>query len=526
MKNRYSQMMPLFVLTPLLMLLMVLPLSAQPSPSAGTLRFGREAGWKDFPTLSGTGFQKAKDGTLDLTLAASEYRADEDTDLLVHFNERLRDEASRYRIPPDPALVQRGFSALGGGSAVFRGQTPLTLQATTDALLAPGRGWGDFSFEFWLYPSVVEDGETLLEWQGGRTSSGTFETQNLRVGFQGARMVWTFQNLFAPSPSAAAVTLSVKGASVLIPKQWHHHLLRYRADTGLLEYLIDGKTEGLIHATPSGTEDGRPYGLVVGPRTRGELVLGGRYQGALDELRLSRAWIDQPQRDRFIADYAQKGTAISRIFDLRFPGSTVASITARAFTEGNSGLVWSFRMAETIRYQWSFEGDSTKSLSTPEAEEDSWIRFQPGVLQPGQDLSRLASGRYLQLRVDLLPSGTGTETPRVNEIVVNTLPNPAPPPPTGFEVIPGDGQITVRWKSVVQGSPEGYLVFFGHRPGQTMGTLSTQGTSPLNVGKTTQVVLTGLTNDQIYYVSVAAYRSTAVSTVSRELAVRPQRNLP
>ena len=505
----------------ILWLLIALPSQAQSPGEAGTLRFGREAGWKDFPFLAGTGFQRAKDGTMDLTLAASEYSGDDDTDLLVHFDDRLRDEASRYRITPEPNPIRRGFAALGGGSAVFQGNNPVTLQATSEAFFAPGRGWGDFTLEFWLYPSRVEDGETILEWTGGRTSTGTFETQNFRVGFEGARLVWTLQNLFAASPALPAVTVVVKGNSVLIPKQWHHHLLRYRASTGLLEYLIDGKTEGLTHATPSGTEDGKPYGAVVGPRTRGEIVLGSTYNGALDELRLSRSWVEDAQEDRFVADFATKGTAVSRIFDLRFPDSTVQSLTARAFNEGNSALAWSFRMAETIRYQWSFTGTTTKSLVAPEAEEDSWIRFEPG-----QDLSRLAQGRYLQLRVDLLSSGTGTETPRVNQIVVTTLPNPPPPAPSGVEAIPGNGQITVRWKPVMQGAVEGYLVFFGPRPGRTQGTLSTQGTSPLDVGKVTEIVLTGLTNDQIYYVSVAAYRSTAVSVVSRELPARPQRNLP
>ena len=86
--------------------------------------------------------------------------------------------------------------------------------------------------------------------------------------------------------------------------------------------------------------------------------------------------------------------------------------------------------------------------------------------------------------------------------------------------MPGDGLVTVRWRPVVQGSVEGYLVFFGPRPGQTQGTVSTQGVSPLDVGKVNQVVLTGLTNDQIYYISVAAYRSSAVSVVSRRLSSR------
>jgi hypothetical protein len=505
----------------LLVLLLVAPLVGAQSTAAGTLRFGRDAGWKDFPTLAGTGFQRAPDGTLDLTLAAAEYTADEDTDLLVHFNDQLRDEASRYRVPQGAPGIRRGFSALGGGSVVFRGESPLVLQAGTEALFAPGRGWTDFTLEFWLYPSRADDGEVVFDWQGGRTSSGTFETQDFRVGFQDSRLVWTLQNLFAPSPGSPAVTIVVKGDGVLVPKQWHHHLLRYQASTGLLEYLVDGKTESLTHATPSGTEDGKPYGLVIGPRTRGEVALGSRYDGALDELRLTRGWVENPQRDRYVSDFATKGTAISRIFDLRFPGSTVDTVKVRSSAEGNTSVVWSFRMADSIRYQWTFSGDTTKSLAAPEAEEDSWIRFQPG-----QDLSRIAAGRYLQLRVDLLPSGTGTETPRINQITVTTRPSPPPPAPAGLEVIPGDSQVTLRWRPVIQGSPDGYLVFFGPRPGQTQGTISTQGTSPLDVGKVTEVVLTGLTNDQIYYFSVAARRSSAVGPVTPEVPARPQRKLP
>lgn len=494
-------------------LLLLAPAEAQTPGSASVLRFGREAGWKDFPLLSGTGFQKAKDGTTDLVLAASEYTADEDTDLLVHFNDRVRDDAVRYRIAAEPSPVQRGFAALGGGSAVFRGETPVVLQATGEALFAAGRGWGDFTVEFWLYPSRADDGETVVEWQGGRTSSGTFETQGLRASFENSRLVWTFQNLFAGSPAQPALTLTVKGTSVLVPKQWHHHLLRYQAATGLLEYLIDGKTEGLVHATPSGTEDGRPYGLVIGPRTKGELILGGRYQGALDELRISRIWVDQPQPDRFLADFAARGTAVSRILDLRFPGSTVDSVQVRASSPGDTGVIWSYRMADTIRYQWTFGGDTAKSLAAPEAEEDSWIRFTPG-----QDLSRKAAGRYLQIRIDLLPSGTGTDTPRVNEITVNTRPSPPPPAPSGLELIPGDGRITVRWRPVLQGNPDGYYVFVSPRPGSA--------TRPLDAGKVTEFVLDGLANDQIYYVSVAAYRSSAVGPLTREAAARPQRKIP
>jgi len=513
----FPVLMGLFWLVPALV--------AQTTPAASTLRFGLSNGWKDFPSLTGIGFERARDGFLDLTLQAAEYTGDDNTDMLFHFNDRLRDDASRYQAAtstaPDLAsVIKRGFAALGGGSAVFRGDNPVVLQATPGALFSAKQGWGDFTVEFWLYPSEVQDGESVLKWQGGRTSSGAFETQLFQVSFAGSRLVWTLQNLFATTPSAKAVTIQLSGDKTLIPRQWHHHLLRYQASTGLLEYTLDGLTEALTHATPSATEDGQVYGLVTGSQTKGEVVLGDKYNGALDELRMSRDFVDSPQTDRYLTGFATKGTAISRIFDLRFAGSFIETITARATRAGDTALVYSYRMAETIRYQWNFDGTTDKSLAqAPEEEQDSWTRFEPG-----DKLFSGLSGRYLQLRIDLLPSGTGKQTPRLTELTVNASPNLPPPSPSGLEVTAGNGTLELRWKPVMQGKVDGYLVFFGTRPGQYLDTKSNQGASPLKLGNVTSVTLSGLANDQIYYVSVATYQATNISVNSRELASRPSRD--
>lgn len=489
------------------------PSWAEEIPSALEFHFGRSAGWKDFPYRQGVGLIRGAEGTPELALAATEYQGDDDTDLLLHANDRLHDEASRYQTPASVPQIQRGFGALGGGSLVFRGNDPVVLQASRDALFSGGRGWGDFTIEFWLYPALVDDGETVFEWAGTRTSSGPVESQNFRVSFEDSHLVWTLQNLFAASPAVAAKTLTVTGTSTLVPKTWHHHVLRYQAGTGLLEYLIDGQTESLAYATPSGHQDGQPWGLVLGPRTNGQISLGGHYQGAMDEIRLSRAWIEDPQQDRFLAEASQKGTVTSRVFDLHFAGSTLDKIQAVSSAPGNTKILWSFRMADTIQYQWQFDGTTAKSLANPQNEDSSWIRFTPG-----QDLTRLASGRYLQLRIDLLPSGTGNDTPKIRAITVTAKPSPPPPAPTGIEVIPGDGQIQVKWKPVLQGSPTGYYVFITTRPGQAV--------RPIDAGNQTEWLATGLANDQIYYVSVAAYRGEAVGPLTREFAARPERKSP
>ena len=95
--------------------------------------------------------------------------------------------------------------------------------------------------------------------------------------------------------------------------------------------------------------------------------------------------------------------------------------------------------------------------------------------------------------------------------------------------ISGVTEIPAGRSIVVQGeAPEAPEAPEGEDASATPSATPTAEAAPVQAAPAegTQIVLTGLSNDQIYYVSVAAYRSTAVSPVTKELSARPQRNLP
>ena len=508
--------------------------------TAQQLSFGRENGWKDW-NLQGIGLERDKEGYMELTLARGGETQDAKTDLLAHFDHGLLDDSSGHYFVSGPASVaSRVFSHIGDGSAVFHGRTPIVYTAGQNALWGPHQVWGSFTIEFWLYPTEGDDGETILQWQGTRTSSGPEQGQLFRVTFEDSHLVWTFQNLFAPSPSAPAVTVRLSGVSTLIPDQWHHHMIRYDANTGLLEYLVDGVSEAVTYVTPSKTQDGSPYTIMTG-RSSGQLLVGPRYTGALDELRVERAWVETPQLNRYspTSGGGARGIAVSRIFDLGLPDSQVRAIHINYRNVGASQAVFSYRMANAIRYQWQPGGPTLKSLaSSPATEESSWFRFdpqQPLLSQaPG---GKLPQGRFLQLRIELLPSGTNDESPHIQRLVVDYQKNLPPPPPEAVFLTPGNGQLKVSWRPVMKGQVDGYVLFFGTSPGEYFGTSAAQGSSPLDVGNVTSYTLTGLINEQVYYVAVAAYQKIPrpdtpgtyerhLSRNSREVYARPQRTMP
>ena len=75
----------------------------------------------------------------------------------------------------------------------------------------------------------------------------------------------------------------------------------------------------------------------------------------------------------------------------------------------------------------------------------------------------------------------------------------------------------------------GYFLYYGSQPGSYRGTDSELGPSPIDVGKVSQVEVTGLSNSRLYYFSVVAYDSTDPphrSLFSREVSARPSSMFP
>jgi hypothetical protein len=443
-----------------------------------------------------------------LVLEPARYRKSEGTDLLVHFDaESGWDETGRWRIEPRGTfkLAPADLAYMGPGAASFRAPgSQLVLYPEKSPLFGSGSVSGDFSLEFWLYPANVESGEILFLWKGARRDGTRTTTQQVSAIFSRNRMVFAFTNFFAP-PGGGAFQLNLTGASLLVPRTWSHHLVRFDSSTGLVEYLMNGVSEAAAYATATGREGGAVHLPSVG--TASPVTLGQNYTGLLDELRLSSSWVERPNLGRY---GTEPGTAVSPLVDLGWNNTRLASVDAEIRTPGDSGAAFFYRV-----------GDFPETWRTDSPE---WRPFRPGGSLP-----ETARGRYVQVRVELYPDPRGADGPILSSITLHFLPDPPPPPPGEVLALPGDGRITLRWSRVPEADLAGYLVYYGTSPGDYYGREAAQGPSPVDAVDTVSITLTGLTNGRLYYFAVASYDTVLPrrpGEFSREASARPARNVP
>lgn len=484
-------------------------LSASPPGAAEEKRIvlGREDAWRDLARREHLVCLPGLRNTRDLFLQDDEYApAAEDTDLLLHFNEEsFRDEARRYDVERGRALKAEEVRRLGAASAGFNGdRRGVVLRPKAGALFSRRTLWGDFTLEFWLRPSLLNDGEQILGWTGSRWVGGKADPQEVRCTVRARRLVWEFQSFFGAGEAAgpAERRIVLEGLTPLLPRIWHHHLLRFDGATGLLEYLVDGVPEAVAYARTPG---GSPLVPFTGEADTAPVILGRGYTGFLDELRLSRSFVTKPVLARY-ADRA--GVAESIPFDLGYTGTRLLRIEAEARAEPDSGIFYYYRLADRL---------------TAEDVEGEWV-----PVQPGQALKE-ARGRFVQLRLELYPDGRRAVSPQLSEVGIVYEQDLPPAPPAGLFAVAGNGRVRLQWRPVREEDVRGYLLYYGNAPGEYHGTGAAQGPSPVDVGPLPQATLEGLSNGRLYYFAVVAYDSTEPphrSDFSKEVSARPSGALP
>lgn len=466
------------------------------------ISLGKAETWDGFPKKEGLSLKAGRGGFSDLLLADSEYPVTPATDLLLHFNTiPLKGETPLYAIEKNRVEVNGAYAKFGSGAGVFTGTGGVTLTPGPASLFAPGSLWGDFSIEFWLYPAALSDGESILSWKGYKLVNRKIMPQSLDCRVEGRRLVWAFDNLFSPV-SGEPFQLEIRGLERLIPRRWHHHLLRYDSEAGILEYLVDGVPVGTRYSSLNGRESS-PFCLpIIGEAEKTTLTLGGRLTGFMDEFRISREIVRQPLLNRFSRGH---GRATSRVFDLGYSGTLIKKVTARYDKPADSEINFYIR--------------SSDAFNTFESLKTDWIPFIPG-----RPLARPLQGRYLQLMVEFFPDGRNELTPRLFEMTIVYEPDLAPGSPADLKVAPGDGRVTLSWKRVPEDDVRGYYVFYGEAPLNYQGTDAREGASPIDVGNVTSFELTGLTNGKLYFFVVAAYDSSSpphLSDFITEKSARP-----
>jgi len=473
------------------------------------------------------GYQAA-DGVLGKYASLTEHALD----LAVSFDERtpglFRDSVGNYRltVPPQVETVDRSLARAGAGAAYFvhgghdSVSTPILFHPQSrDALFASGNRIKDFTIEFWMYPLNMENGEQIFTWVSTLPDNAS-RIQRIDCFVAKNKMSWSFINFFSSANNSVKQNIEFANLTPLIPKTWSHHLIRFDATTGMLEYIVDGKSEAIVYATSTGRENSEVHTPVIG--SNGRFLLGERFSGLIDEFKIHSVCVGRSS----VQKYAAGGGRIeTRAIDLGANSSGVVRINASGGRTSIRGARVQNEYRENGRFKFSDDGEMNFFIRAGEnpylLKNSPWVMFTPG-----SDI-RGVSGRYAQIAVDFYPSSDGECSPYLEQINIVFHQGEPPMPPRNLTAIACDGGVQLRWRNSITAGTAGYLVYYSSVRGELFGNDSSLGASPIDVGLTNNFYVEGLKNGTLYYFRVAAYDlitgdiNPDVGEFSAEVTARP-----
>lgn len=478
----------------------ILFLSAAGNLFSEQILIGGPSGWNQIYSME-TGISGPDEASW-LQLADNEYGLTADTELLFHFNENIADLSGKYTVKRNLGVqISHGSSKKGSGSAVFSGEKNfLEIIPSETAAFAAGSGrLSDFSIEFWLNPARLSEGENIIRWSGAAEANGILQ-QEILCAISGRDLFWEFTNIFL-TPELQPNSLKLKSSRSLIPKRWHHHLLRYQSDTGLLEYLIDGIPEDLTYTSRGGTEEQEIFYPYIGAAKASGFMIGRGFTGFIDELRITTSFAE-PTLEKFSMN---SGTAITEVLDLGYYDSRFLSLHAESTQTGQTQIYYYYRLSN--------------DYFQPGSAFPRWNQFSAGEILPHS-----VTGRYIQIMAELFPDGTGVNSPRLSEMTIDYTKNLPPVPPAYISGLTGNGRIILNWQPVTDADIAGYKIYYGDKPGMYFGRDADAGSSPINAGNNLSYEIKGLENGKLYYFAVTSYDNAEIpheSSFSREISIRP-----
>ncbi len=469
---------------------------------------GGKNGWNTFAEVTHISPTTGIEGYDSWQLAERQATVSGYTDVLITFNDRyFHDMAGNYQVilPEPDAFIGVQTSERHGESILFRGNGGITLKGGKNALFGKQGLTGSFTVSFWLKPGAVDSGEQIISWHSSRNLSNYSLYQMIIASFEHNHLTWMFTNVF-DQYSDENNTVELQGKSILIPNQWSYHQLVYHSDTGLIEYLVDGRIEDMKFVTDSGRETGTIYPVHLG--VVADLDICSSYTGYLDDFSILNAAIDTQNRQGDLFDRFEKsGEFVTGIFEIAREGCKIASVQAVEqvpdFTDTGYYIRWSEQP-----YGWTD--------SNPEWHE----------IAQGESLLPLQDGykKYYQLKARLYSDGNAQYTPVVTGFSIDYQTRESLTAPYNCTAEAENGAVTLRWKAAPSEGVGSYLVYYGERPGEYLGTCAIEGESPIQLGNVTTATIHGLKNGTVYYFAVCARSEEepiVTGPLSAEVAARP-----
>ncbi len=477
------------------------------------LVLGGEKGWGDVKSMEGLARVKGvgRFGYESLQLVTSTQEINDETDLLLTFDDAsVRDSIGHYEVI-SCNLSRSNDAVRGRGAALSRGvEKGITLKGDKNSIFGSTGLVGSFKIEFWLCPSLAENGETVFSWRSSLNSSVYSKYQMITASFSSNHLEWKFNNIFTGYSDDEVI---LAGTSTTVPKKWSRHTVSFDQDTGALEYSVDGRTECIKFMTETGHENGTVCEPSLGVAAKIEIC--SQYSGKIDNFRIDRGLSakssdcyacvpGQTGNERFKVD---GGYFVSKFIPVSH-SAVLDSIKAEMKVPSQTDVKFYVRAGDDC-YAW----------------DDNFPEWKEVV--PGEKIEGV-KGLYFQIMGQLLPDGGGANSPKLSELVLSYTEQDDPLPPFMIHAEPGNGSVTLSWSNSVDDSAGGYNVYYGNRPGEYLGMVAVEGPSPVKVGNRTSVTLNGLKNGTIYYFAVSAYSKVderICGELSKEVYARPSARL-
>lgn len=464
---------------------------------------GGANGWTELEQAQGVTTGIGRFGYECIELETNAHTVAPSTDLLLTFDENgVVEETGHYTVVAN-TLSLTSSAVRGHGAALSRGtKGGISLQGNAQAIFGRTGLVGSFSIEFWLSPSIAENGENVLSWRSSRNIQRTSQYQMITATFAHNHLEWNFSNIFSGYTERDVI---LAGVSTVIPNVWARHTISFDQESGLLEYCVDGKTEAVRFITLNGHENGTICDPILG--VVADLELCPNYTGKIDNVTIETRPYVRENSDRYASGnetYRVNGGRFTTHPILISQSATLDAVHALMNVPAQTDVRLYVRSGEDC-WGWTDTYPAWKEITSGETLRD-------------------VNGLYFQVAAELLPDGGGTTTPSITQLELRYTEQPLPAAPFTVRAEPGDGSVTLSWTYSVDDTAGGYYVYYGNRSGEYLGRAAVEGMSPVRAGNVTSLTLTGLQNGTIYYFAVSSYSRIDGSIngpLSQEVYARP-----
>lgn len=478
---------------------------------AKEIRLGGKNGWPQLEVADNVTTGIGRFGYQSVELKTNDFEADGFTDLILNFENPSNPVSFGDYTVLKNDLQNVSATELGKGAGLSRDNGGITLKGKEGTFFGSEGLSGSFSIDFWLNPALAENGEEIFQWHSSRTVDNHIIYQMMNANFEGGHIKWYLSNIF-DNFYEGNQNLFLEGSTTIIPNKWTRHTLSFDAETGLLEYLVNGYVEDIRYITSTGHEGGDISLVLLG--VPAEFDICSHFTGKIDDFRIAKtsyslSGYQNAENAGSIEHmkYVRSGGYFRSRPLMASAGSVLNSVDVEMWAPEQTAINLYVRSGDN-RYNWTDTYPEWKSI------------------EPGEELTGV-SGLFFQVACDLYPDGNGQTTPSVTEIKLNYTELPLPLPPFSVSAVAGDGCVTLKWNYSVDETTGGYYVYYGNRSGEYLGRVAVEGASPINVGNTTTVTLTGLENGTIYYFAVASWsriNDNVIGDLSREVFARPKKS--